>query len=82
MALANETRANRTPAWKGHAIPRILENEQAFFLGIEIWRSAGQLEAVARALWFFTGLLIGRLVTLGCPALDDWSDRSWWLGND
>ena len=67
---------------KRHGVPRIVENKQAFFCGIKGWRSAGQLEATARALWFFTGFLVGRRIALGCLALDDCNGRSWWLEND
>ena len=60
LALANETRAYRTSAWKRRGVHGIVENEHAFFFGIKGWYSAGQLEAAARAFWFFTGFLVGR----------------------
>ena len=50
LALENETRAHRTSAWKKRGVPGIVENEQAFFFGVKVWRSIGKLEAAIRAL--------------------------------
>ena len=76
LALANETRTHRTSVRKRGGVPRIVENEQAFFFGIKGWRSAGQLEAVARALLFFTGFLVGRQITLESLVLVNFNGRS------
>ena len=76
LALANETRTHRASAGKRGSVPRIVENEQAFFFGIKGWRSAGQLEAAARVFWFFTEFLVGKQIALGCLALDDCNYRS------
>ena len=60
LVLTNDIRVHRTSAWKRCGVPVIVENEQACFFGIKGWRSAGQLEAAARVIWFFTGFLVGR----------------------
>ena len=82
MALADETRTHRTSARKRGGVPRIVENEQAFFFGIKGCRRAGQLEATAMASWFLTGFLVGRRITLGSLVLNNCNGRSCWLGND
>ena len=64
LALTNETRANRTSAWKRYVVHGTVENEQAFVFGIKGRRSAGQLETAARVLGIFTGLLVGRRIAL------------------
>ena len=76
MALVNETRAHMTSTRKRHGVPGIVENEQAFFFWIKGWCSAGQFEATARVSWFFTGVLVGRRITLGSLALDNFNGRS------
>ena len=77
LHLVDETRANRTSMWKECTVPGIVENTQAFIFGNK-GRSAGQLEAAARAPGLFAGLLVDKRIALGWLALNGCSDRDWW----
>ena len=79
LPLANETRADRTSAWKKCDVHGVVENQQAFIFGIKGWRSAVQLEL---SPGLFTGFLVDRRISFGWLALDNCVGRGWWLEND
>ena len=82
MVLANETRTYRTSRWKRCVVYGVVENDQAFVLGIKGRHNTDQFEAAARALVIFKEILVGRRIMLGWLALDNCDVRSWLPGND